>query len=69
LIEKYISIRSTFYIQINEILSVLNQVDRAIFWKYIKRKMIDLYYPEVKNIFYSESSKFFLNKDTYSMLS
>ncbi len=68
-IEKYISIRSTFYIQINEILSLLNQVDRAIFWKYIKRKMIDLYYPEVKNIFYSESSKIFLNKDTYSMLS
>lgn len=68
LIARYVSIRSTFYVQVNDILSLLNQVDRAIFWKYIKRKMIDLYYPEVKNIFYNESSQKFFDKDTYSLL-
>ncbi len=69
LIAKYGSIRSRFYLQINEVVSVLNQTDRSTFWKYIKRQMIDLYYKEVKNIFYESSSNIFLDKQTFSLLS
>lgn len=69
LITRYGSIRSSFYIQINDVISVLNQSDRATFWKYIKKQMIDLYYKEVRNIFYESSSNSFLDKQTYSLLS
>lgn len=69
LIAKYGSMRSSFYVQINQVVSVLNQTDRSTFWKYIKREMIDKYYPEVRNIFYESSSNIFLDKQTFSLLS
>lgn len=69
LIAKYGSMRLSFYVQINQVVSVLNQTDRSTFWKYIKREMIDKYYPEVRNIFYESSSNIFLDKQTFSLLS
>ena len=69
LIGRYGSIRSSFYLQMSEVVSVLNQSDRATFWKYIKKQMIDMYYKEVRNIFYESSSNSFLDKQTYSLLS
>lgn len=69
LILKYGTIRSTFYLQINDIITTLNQTDRSTFWKYVKRRMIDTYYSEVKNIFYESSSNVFLDKQTFSLLS
>lgn len=68
LISKYQTIRWTFYIQMNEVISVLNQSDRTIFWQYIKKQMIDIHYPETKKLFYDYSSNIFLDKDWYSRL-
>lgn len=68
LILNYEGLRSTFNFQITETLLSLGQNDRAVFWKYVKREMIDIYYPEVKNIFYESSSNVFMDKNTYSLL-
>jgi hypothetical protein len=49
-------------------LSVLDATDRGLFWKYIKTKMINTYYSDVRYIFYDYSSNLFLDKNAYSIL-
>ena len=67
-IKKYNIIRWDFYIQVTDTLWLLNQTDRSMFWQYIKTKMIDLYYSDIKYLFYEHSSNQFLDKNNYSLL-
>lgn len=67
-IERYPTIRAEFYVQMSQTLSVLSHTDRAMFWQYIKTKMIDVYYSDVKYLFYDFSSNQFLDKNAYSIL-
>lgn len=67
-ISKYTISRSDFYVEISQTLSVLGHTDRAMFWQYIRTKMIDLYYSDVKYLFYDFSSNLFLDKNSYSLL-
>ncbi|MDD5769859.1 MAG: hypothetical protein PHE25_02735 [Candidatus Gracilibacteria bacterium] len=67
-INNYELIRGDFYVQVSETLSVLPITDRALFWQYIKTMMIEMYYKDVKYIFYDYSSNLFLDKNKYSIL-
>lgn len=67
-ISKYTISRWDFYVDISLTLSVLPHTDRAMFWQYIRTKMIDLYYSDVKYLFYDFSSHLFLDKNRYSLL-
>jgi hypothetical protein len=65
LIQNFQTIRSDFYPSISKVLEDLPITERIVFWQYIKKQMIDLYFPEVKLILYEFSSNEFLDKDTY----
>lgn len=68
LIEKYQSKRADFYYEVSTTLAVLPLVDRNLFWSYIKTKIIDNHYSDIKFLFYSFSSDNFASKDTYTSL-
>jgi hypothetical protein len=68
LIKNYLSIRSNFYLEASSILSSLSSVDRSLFWQYIKIQMIDVYYPNVRYLFYDFSSNNFVDKNLYTSL-
>lgn len=68
LIDKYLSNRWNFYFELTQILKDLPLVDRWLFWQYVRTRMIDEYYAEVKYLFYSYASENFLSKDIYNKL-
>ncbi len=68
LIGNYHSIRGDFYSSVISTLEDLPLPERSIFWLYIKTKMIDIYFWEIKLLFYEFSSTEFLNKDTFANL-
>lgn len=64
----YNDIRWSFYHEISIALSNLDNVWRWIFWAYIRTKIIDLYYSDIKKLFYDYSSSIFMNKEDYTSL-
>lgn len=68
LINNYTSKKSTFYKEASDLINILNQVDRSVFWKYIKKQIIDKYFSEITNIFYDSSWYNLLDKNNYFLL-
>ena len=68
LIWKYLSNRWSFYFDLTQIIKDLPLVDRWLFWQYIRTKMIDDYYSEIKYLFYWYASEQFVSKDIYNKL-
>lgn len=71
LVDNYHFYKSEFY---EKVFSIINDdsnsivIDRLYLWKYVKRRIIDDYYSEVKNIFYFHSANAYASKETWSKL-
>lgn len=68
LILNYLTNRYNFYFDISTKIAHLPSIDRYSFWLYIKTNLINIYYKEIKYLFYDYSSNIFLNKEQYSNL-
>lgn len=64
-LNNYHTIRWDFYASVSATLEGLPITERVLFWQYVKTRMIDLYFPEIKLLFYEFSSNEFLDKDTF----
>lgn len=68
LINSYVTNKWNFYSDITKQIHLIHNTDKFIFWQYVKTKLIDEFYPEIKYLFYDYSSWEFLDKDSFLKL-
>ncbi|MDD5213285.1 MAG: hypothetical protein PHG82_02580 [Candidatus Gracilibacteria bacterium] len=58
--------KRAFYENLYKIIHGELQVEKKIFWKYVKIEIINRHYPDIKNLFYFYSAKKFVNKEIFN---
>lgn len=68
LIQNFHSNSVSFYFEVSGIISSLPAHYRYMFRQYIRKTILDTYFPEMKNIFYDASSGIFHKKEDFTLL-